>query len=359
MFVARVQQTRLLDAATAVVAQGGVARLTARTVSARAGMSTKTFYDLFANSEDCLLAVFDRAVEDLAAAVLPAWKAQDEWVERVRGALGVLLACLDRDAGLARVVFVEALAGGPRVLARRAEVLDRVAGFIDEGREGSRVGGELLGDPGRSALTAAGVAGAAFGLIHARLLEGKREGSLMELLNPLVATVVLPYRGHEASARELERAAPELPELPEGRVSSVRPGPAESSGAGEDSSPGSQGRDARLIASVRPTRRTYAVLAAVAEFGGANNRLVGERAGICDEAQMSRMLARLERHGLVVNRGAETVGLANAWWLTGAGEEFLRIGHATCPANTPPAKQSAPGGKRGAKHRREHQRQAA
>ena len=61
--LSRVQQTRLLDAALAVVAEEGLRRLSATRVSARAGMSTKTFYDLFADSEDCFLAVFDRAVE--------------------------------------------------------------------------------------------------------------------------------------------------------------------------------------------------------------------------------------------------------------------------------------------------------
>ena len=92
VYLARVQQTRLLDAAVAVVAGGGVGRLTARTVSGCAGMSTKTFYDLFADSEDCFLAVFDRAVEDLVAAVVPVWVGEGEWVVRVRGALVVLLA---------------------------------------------------------------------------------------------------------------------------------------------------------------------------------------------------------------------------------------------------------------------------
>jgi AcrR family transcriptional regulator len=219
VYLSRVQRTRLLDAAAAIVSEEGVGRVSACRVAEYAGMSHKTFYDLFADGEDCFLAVFDRAVDDLAAALAPAWRSEGEWVARVRGALGVLLACLDRDPALCRVVFVEALAAGPRVLARRAEVLDRVAKFIDEGRAGSPVGAEL------PQLTAAGVAGAAFSIVHARLVE-QRSGSLMELLGPLAATVVLPYRGPEAAARELERAVPELPVLPERRVPCARPAPA-------------------------------------------------------------------------------------------------------------------------------------
>jgi AcrR family transcriptional regulator len=321
VYLSRVQQTRLLDAAAAIVVEGGVGRVSACRVAEYAGMSSKTFYDLFADGEDCFLAVFSRAVDELAAVVVPAWAGEGEWVARVRAALTVLLACLDRDPALGRVVFLEALAGGPRVLARRAGVLGEVAKALEEGRVGARVG-EL------PSLTGEGVAGAAFSVIHARLLEGEREGSLLELLGPLMATVVLPYRGREASVRELARPVPVPPELPERRVPFARSAPAGRPGRGAGSA-------------VRPTERTLMVLAAVAEVGGESGRRVAERAGISDEAQISRMLARLESHGLVENRGARTVGLAKAWWLTPGGEEFLRTGHATrAAASAPRARRS-------------------
>jgi AcrR family transcriptional regulator/DNA-binding MarR family transcriptional regulator len=208
VYLSRVQQTRLLNAAVAVLAEEGVGRLSARRVSARAGMSTKTFYDLFADSEDCFLAVFDRAVDQLAAVAAPVWAGEGDWVARVRGSLTVLLAVLERAPALGKVVFLEALGAGPRVLTRRAEVLDRVAELIDEGRVDSPLA-EVL-----PSLTAAGVAGAAFSIVHARLVE-QSAGSLMELVGPVMATVVLPYRGREVSAGELERPIPELPELPE------------------------------------------------------------------------------------------------------------------------------------------------
>ena len=317
VYLSRVQQTRLLDAAAGIVAEEGLRRLSATRVSARAGMSTKTFYDLFADSEDCFLAVFDRAVDRLAAVAAPAWAAEGEWVARVRSALVALLARLEREPALARVVFVEALGAGPRGLARRAEALERVAQFIDEGRAGSPLAEVLLGDPGRSALTGIGVAGAAFSIVHARLVEQREGSSLLELVGPVVATVVLPYLGREASARELARPVPELPVLPE---------PAESPESSEDDSLDSQERDVLPLAPVRLTERTYTVLAAVAEHGGANNRQVAAGAGVDNEPQISRLLARLAEHGLVENTGGRTAGLPKAWWLTASGEEFLRTG---------------------------------
>ena len=137
----------------------------------------------------------------------------------------------------------------------------------------------------------------------------------MELVGPVMATVVLPYRGREVSARELERPVPELPELPEPEVS---PEP-----AGEDRSTDVPPLD---VAELRPTRRTFMVLASVGERAGGSNRVVGEGAGIPDPAQISKMLSRLRAHGLVENRGGRTPGLPKAWWLTARGEEFLRAG---------------------------------
>src|SRR5580693_6789492 len=96
VYLSRVQQTRLLDAAVALVAEEGVKRVSATRVAARAGMSTKTFYDLFADGEECFLGVFDRAAGELVTVAAPVWAAEDEWVERVRGALIVLLASLER-----------------------------------------------------------------------------------------------------------------------------------------------------------------------------------------------------------------------------------------------------------------------
>ena len=62
VYVTELQRARLLDATFAVVAEHGYRRMTVRRVSGRAGVSNKTFYDLFADREDCFLAAFDHAV---------------------------------------------------------------------------------------------------------------------------------------------------------------------------------------------------------------------------------------------------------------------------------------------------------
>jgi AcrR family transcriptional regulator/DNA-binding MarR family transcriptional regulator len=303
--VSELQRSRLLDAAFAVVAEEGYRRMTVRRVSGRAGVSNKTFYDLFSDREDCFLAAFELAVDSLATVVVAAWVGEREWTARVRAALGALLGVLDDEPALRALVFVEALGAGPRILARRAEVLERVAAAVDEGRAGAKAGREL------PPLTAEGIVGAAFGVIYARLIQDDSE-SLVGLLNALMATIVLPYRGHAAAARELARRTP--------------------------AHTGVRGRGGKSIAPVgslatpvdfRLTVRTHMVLATVAELSergsDPSNRQISDAAGIRDQGQISKLLARLEGHGLLENTGGQTAGIPNAWHLTPRGEEIVSL----------------------------------
>jgi hypothetical protein len=150
-----------------------------------ADAANEAVYDLLADAEECFLAAFDLAIERVAAVVVPAWESEKEWTARVRAALAALLRVLDAEPALGRLVFVEAPAAGPRVLARRAEVLERVTAATDGGRSGVK-GGEL------PSLAAEAIAGAVFAVIHARLVRDEPE-ALTGLLDPLIAAAVLPY----------------------------------------------------------------------------------------------------------------------------------------------------------------------
>jgi DNA-binding MarR family transcriptional regulator len=72
------------------------------------------------------------------------------------------------------------------------------------------------------------------------------------------------------------------------------------------------------------------VLAAIAELGGRgsppSNREIADAAGVSDQGQISKLLARLEHHGLLRNTGRETQGSPYAWHLTLRGEEIVRVG---------------------------------
>jgi AcrR family transcriptional regulator/DNA-binding MarR family transcriptional regulator len=302
-YVADLRRGRLLSAAFALVGERGYEGVTARSVSERAGVSNRAFYESFSDREDCFLAAFNHAVDGLELELRAGWESELGWTARVRAALASLLVALDREPAVRRLVFVEALGAGPRVLARRARVLESLAGVVDEGRVNAKASSRLPG------LVAEGVVGATFGVIHARLLELRPE-PLVELLGSLMATIALPYRGSAAAARELEHPVP--------RISARR-----RDGDGLSRRP----VGAASPVDYRLTVRTQMALAAVAGRPGLNNREVSEIIGLADQGQISRMMKRLAGQGLVENTQAHTGRLARAWRLTADGEAVIDSHH--------------------------------
>jgi AcrR family transcriptional regulator len=296
--VTEIQRGRMLAAAVDAVDDVGYAGMTVAQVISRARVSRKTFYDVFADREDCFLAAFDQALDQGGELLREAFSAESSWSEGVRSALARLLAAMDEEPALARLVVVEALAAGERVLERRAEAFAELAAAIDRGRAQP---GAL--DPPQ--VTAEGVVGAVFAVLHARVLDGG-ETALLELLGPLMSMIVLPYLGAEAAEHELHRPAPEPVRSPARRRRARRGDPLD-------------GLKMRL------TYRTVRVLMVIAEAPGASNREIAEHSGIADQGQISKLLNRLARLDLVENTGdGQEKGAANAWHLTPRGEAVER-----------------------------------
>jgi AcrR family transcriptional regulator len=308
--VSEMQRSRLLSAAAVTVEELGWSGASVAHITARARVSRRTFYDLFENREDCLLAILEDVVgrieDELAAAELAALP----WRERVRGGLWTILCFLDREPALARVCVAQALRGGPRVLARREQILARLAGVVDEGRlESARVG-EC------PSLTAEGLVGATLAIVHTRLTRGERE-PLGELFGELMGMIVLPYLGPAAARREQRRP----PVSASGRESRA----GLSGSAGMADLPPVSVEDPLADVPMRLTYRTALVLQAIAERPGASNRIVGDLAGVADQGQISKLLARLERLGLIENTGeGHARGERNAWYLTALGDRVSR-----------------------------------
>ena len=63
------QHERLLWSMVRVIAEKGYDGVTVGDVVARAGVSRTTFYDEFANKDECLFAAYDRVIDELIAYV--------------------------------------------------------------------------------------------------------------------------------------------------------------------------------------------------------------------------------------------------------------------------------------------------
>src|SRR3954462_9645226 len=90
-----VQRRRLFDAAAAVFARVGYADASAESISREAGMSKATFYEHFANKEECILALFDFAAEEVLRHTAGAAEAGGkDYAERVRRGIRAFLDVL-------------------------------------------------------------------------------------------------------------------------------------------------------------------------------------------------------------------------------------------------------------------------
>jgi DNA-binding PadR family transcriptional regulator len=64
----------------------------------------------------------------------------------------------------------------------------------------------------------------------------------------------------------------------------------------------------------------------IAKHPGASNREVADAAGVLGEGQISKLLKRLEKLGLIENTGeGQPKGKANAWRLTPWGKQVLGV----------------------------------
>lgn len=281
----------MLTAMAQVCAEHGAANVTVAHVVQRAGVSRRTFYEVFDDVDDCLLCAIDDALARATAEVLPAYRAADGWRGRMRAGLEALLRFVGEEPSLGRLLVVETLGAGSGALERRAHVMARLIDAVDAARAHANTGAAAA-----SRLTAEGVVGSVLSVLHARLLESE-ERVLGELAGPLMSMIVLPYLGAAAARRELERPAAK-PALRARRMARTLP------------------------PRMRLTYRTVRVLGAVAANPGASNRAIGEAAGVGDQGQISKLLGRLEKLELIENSGARSGrGEPNAWALTPRGEE--------------------------------------
>jgi AcrR family transcriptional regulator len=300
--VVEIQRSRMLAAAAHAVEELGYARATVAHITRRAKVSRRTFYELFCNREECLIAALEDVVGRIHGELVGAGLEGLAWRERIRGGLWVILSFFDREPVLARFAVVQALRGSQTVLERREEILGELARAIDEGRSESARGEEC------PPLTAEGLVGAASALIYSRLLRRDSE-PLVGLMGDLMGMIVLPYLGPAAVRREQARPAPEP----------VKPAVRRRPVAGEVEGDVLAGIPMRL------TYRTMRVLEAIADEPGVSNRGVGVRAEISDQGQISKLLSRLERLELAVNTGVgHAKGEPNAWTLTPTGRRVAQ-----------------------------------
>lgn len=174
------QRERMLRGMVDAVSERGYAVVTVADVIKRAGVSRETFYEQFANKEDCFMAAYDEIVATLL-------KALGEEISPPPGAdAGGLRGLIDRiigrylgelnDTTLAWAFLIEINAAGPVAVKRRAEAqargMEAIAAALGARDAGQRFACDAL------FVTIVGIA------TH-RVAAGKTE-NLAELREPMV-----------------------------------------------------------------------------------------------------------------------------------------------------------------------------
>ncbi|HEX9481020.1 MAG TPA: TetR/AcrR family transcriptional regulator [Solirubrobacteraceae bacterium] len=143
------QRQRLIDAIIELAGGFGYQGLSIAQISARAGVSSATFYEQFGDREECMLAAY-KAVTERTLARMASSLQEGEWASAARPAFTELLRTLTDDPDGGRVMFVEALAGGPRLRTEMRAVLDGMEQNAEVLLEGAAAGGVTLDIPGRA-----------------------------------------------------------------------------------------------------------------------------------------------------------------------------------------------------------------
>ena len=187
--VERSQRERLLAAVVRVTAEKGYESTTVGDILGEAGVGRESFYELFDDKLDCMLAAHKILIDDLVEKVGTAYYGEGRWPQRVQDALGVILDWFASDPEMARFLMVEVGAIGPAFRPIFQTEFERFTKFFDEGIDRSELNPQLDGATGLAV-------GAMMARIYEEVVRG-RTAELPDLLPELTYGLLVPYVGEE------------------------------------------------------------------------------------------------------------------------------------------------------------------
>jgi AcrR family transcriptional regulator len=182
-------------------------------ITSRARVSRDTFYEQFANKEQCLLAAYDATTRELLDQMVAAGTSQPSYVEGVRDGVRAYLRFWSERADAARVWSLDILAAGEQALIHRERTLEsftRLFQTLAEQAATEQPGLPTVPDLVARAMVVAGVE------LTTRYIREGRVNSLPELESDVLYLWLMVLAGHEVAATavaDLERRGPRSPSL--------------------------------------------------------------------------------------------------------------------------------------------------
>jgi AcrR family transcriptional regulator len=123
-------RARLTAGMAEAIADKGYAATTIADVVRRARVSKRTFYEHFADKEECFLALYSDSSDQLLGLIAEAAGGDEAWELRAEAAARAYFSRLASEPALTRAALVEIQAAGARALALRREVQRRYADLL-------------------------------------------------------------------------------------------------------------------------------------------------------------------------------------------------------------------------------------
>jgi len=183
------QRARLLTATTIALVEHGYSRLTVSGIARSAGVSRATFYELFDDKDECVLAAYRGAAADFEHTVKAACIPTEGWTQGVVAATEAALRFACERKHEARLVFAVELICEPALAPALIATQERLASLLSRGRHG------VVGETPR--LSEATIAGATW--VAARRLRECQPAELLALREELIEILLTPYLGCEGA----------------------------------------------------------------------------------------------------------------------------------------------------------------
>jgi AcrR family transcriptional regulator len=204
--VAADQKRRLLRAMIDAVGEKGYRATTISDLVGRAGVSRKTFYEHFANKQECLLATFDVIALDGRRRAVEAYRnAESDGLQAaVEASIRALFEATIDNPGAARLNMVEIVAAGPAGIERRERAVEQYRAFVR---------GMLQREPHDSSVPDAivrAIVGGLSRILYSRVRHGRR-AELRQLVPDLMRWVTCygPVPEMLAAGDEIEIPTPD------------------------------------------------------------------------------------------------------------------------------------------------------
>jgi AcrR family transcriptional regulator len=190
--VAENQRQRLIAAMARSIAVRGYAATTVDRVLEGSGVSRGTFYELFGNRHDCLLAAHEASLELLMERISAACAGEGKWAVQVAAAVHAAVDFADRAPDRARLLVLDAFTADAGSSRQALASFERLARMLRAGRRHHPRAATLPETTERALVGAVATA------IGWQLLSGD---SPADLEDQLAYFVLAPYLGTAAARR--------------------------------------------------------------------------------------------------------------------------------------------------------------